>query len=76
METGLERLSIDLRKRIIETSSKAKIPHLGSCLSCIDLLIYLYWKELRIDPGDPNNPNRDRFILSKGHGAPALFRFS
>ena len=74
METGLERLSIDLRKRIIETSSKAKIPHLGSCLSCIDLLIYLYWKELRIDPGDPNNPNRDRFILSKGHGAPALFQ--
>ncbi len=74
MDSELIRLSVDLRKRIIETSSKAKIPHLGSCLSCIDLLIYLYWKELRINPNDPNNPNRDRFILSKGHGAPALFQ--
>ena len=70
----LEAISKLLRKRIINTSHKAKIPHLGSCLSCIDLLVYLYWKELNINPRDPNNKLRDRFILSKGHGAPALFQ--
>tara|TARA_B100001248_G_C27349422_1_gene440530 strand:- start:487 stop:1296 length:810 start_codon:yes stop_codon:yes gene_type:complete len=74
MKSDLISLSINLRKRIIETSSKAKIPHLGSCLSCIDLLIYLYWEELEIDTNNPNNKDRDRFILSKGHGAPALFQ--
>lgn len=70
----LDLLSKKLRKRIIETSFKAKIPHLGSCLSCIDLLVYLYWMEMKIDPSKPNDPYRDRFVLSKGHGAPALFQ--
>ena len=64
----------ELRKRIINTSSKAKIPHLGSCLSCVDLLVFLYWSVLDIDPQNPSDLNRDRFILSKGHGAPALFQ--
>ena len=71
---NLKDIALRLRKRIIETSSKSKIPHLGSCLSCIDLLVYLYWIELNIDPVKPNKSNRDRFILSKGHGAPALFQ--
>ena len=74
MNLNLKDIALRLRKRIIETSSKSKIPHLGSCLSCIDLLVYLYWNELNIDPEKPNNSNRDRFILSKGHGAPALFQ--
>ncbi len=74
MNLNLKDIALKLRKRIIETSSKSKIPHLGSCLSCIDLLVYLYWNELNIDPEKPNNFNRDRFILSKGHGAPALFQ--
>ena len=63
-----------IRKRTIETSSGAKIPHLGSCLSCVELLVALYWQELKIDPQSANDPNRDRFILSKGHGAPVLFQ--
>ena len=67
-------ISTELRKRIIKTSFEAKIPHVGSCLSCIELLVFLYWRELNIDPSNSEAINRDRFILSKGHGAPALFQ--
>ena len=70
----LKEISNKLRKRIIETGANSKIPHIGSCLSCIDLLVYIYWNELEIDPLEPNDVNRDRFLLSKGHGAPALFQ--
>ena len=63
-----------LRSRIIETSSLSGSPHLGSCLSCVDLLVALYFNELKIDPSNPRDPLRDRFILSKGHGVPALFQ--
>jgi len=63
-----------LRARIIENSHKTGTPHLGSCLSCVDVLAALYFAVLRVDPAAPRNPGRDRFILSKGHGAPALFQ--
>lgn len=63
-----------LRARIIETSHKSGTPHLGSCLSCVDILLTLYFAALRIDPAAPRAVTRDRFILSKGHGAPALFQ--
>jgi transketolase len=63
-----------LRSRIIETSSLSGTPHLGSCLSCLDLLVALYFDELKIDTSNPRDPLRDRFILSKGHGVPALFQ--
>ena len=71
---SLEKICKKLRKRVIETSYKAKIPHVGSCLSCMELLVYLYWVEMKIDPANPEDPLRDRFILSKGHGAPVLFQ--
>lgn len=70
----LERRARILRARIVETSHKAGIPHLGSCLSCVDILTALYFSVLQIDASKPNDSNRDRFILSKGHGAPALFQ--
>ncbi len=54
-------------------SHKAKTPHLGSALSCMDLLVAAYWGPLRIDPSHPEDPERDRFILSKGHAASALY---
>jgi transketolase len=63
-----------LRAKIIENSHKASMPHLGSCLSCTDILTALYFNVLNIDPKKPRDPERDRFILSKGHGAPALFQ--
>ena len=74
MTTDFDIISKTLRRKIIETSFRAKIPHIGSCLSCIDLLVYLYWFELNINPLDSKNIHRDRFILSKGHGAPGLFQ--
>jgi len=70
----LQEVALTLRKRVVTTSAKAKIPHLGSCLSCVELLVQLYWQELRIDPLNPTDPDRDRFVLSKGHGAPILFQ--
>jgi transketolase len=69
----LERIAAKLRGEVIELSHRAKTPHLGSSLSCIDLLVALYWDFLRIDPQQPDSPERDRFILSKGHAAPALY---
>lgn len=69
--TGISR---QLRARIIETSHRTGTPHLGSCLSCVDILTTLYFSVLRIEPKVPRWPERDRFILSKGHGAPALFQ--
>ena len=70
----LKEISLYLRKKIIKTSFQAKIPHLGSCLSCLDILVYLYWEELQISLESIDNKKRDRFVLSKGHGAPALFQ--
>ncbi|MBM3515858.1 MAG: transketolase [Alphaproteobacteria bacterium] len=63
-----------LRYRVVRTSHQSGTPHLGSCLSCLDLLVFFYWRILKIDPKAPTDPSRDRFILSKGHGAPALFQ--
>jgi len=70
----LEGIARTIRARIIETSHKTNTPHLGSCLSCVDILVAAYFHVLRIDPGQPRDPGRDRFILSKGHGAAALFQ--
>ena len=47
--------------------------HPGGSMSCMDALTALYFNEMNIDPADPRNPNRDRFVLSKGHCSPALY---
>ena len=73
-KTQLEAVARVIRARIIKTSSRAGVPHLGSCLSCVDVLVALYFHILRLDPEDFSNSKRDRFILSKGHAAPALFQ--
>jgi transketolase len=71
--TDLGLVASKLRANIIETSSRTGTPHLASCLSCVDLLTALYFSVLRIDPARSRDMGRDRFILSKGHGAMALF---
>lgn len=71
---ALRKLAAQLRARIIETSARTGTPHLGSCLSCADILITLYFNALNINPLEPRSLTRDRFILSKGHAAPALFQ--
>jgi len=70
----LHRVARELRFRTVRTSHLSGTPHLGSCLSCLDLLVYLYWQVLKIDPSNARDERRDRFILSKGHAAPVLFQ--
>jgi len=70
----LEQMARNIRARIVENSHKTQTPHLGSCLSCVDILVAAYFAVLRIDPDKPADEDRDRFILSKGHAAPALFQ--
>jgi transketolase len=70
----LDQVARLIRARIVETSHRSGTPHLGSCLSCVDILVAAYFSALRLDPAAPRDPARDRFILSKGHGAPALFQ--
>jgi transketolase len=62
-----------LRIKVIEMSNKARTPHLGSSLSCVDIVVAAYWGGLNIDPSLANDPGRDRFILSKGHAATTLY---
>lgn len=62
-----------IRSLVISMSYMAKAPHLGSSLSCVDLLAVLYKAILKIDPENPFDTNRDRFILSKGHAATTLY---
>ena len=69
----LTGIAATLRARIIETSSRTGTPHLGSCLSCVDILTALYFSVLNIDTSNPRAADRDRCILSKGHGAMGLF---
>lgn len=75
MTEKLENIAAELRRRIVEYSHHTKTPHLGSCLSCVDIMTALYFDVMNVDPKNPKDPNRDRFILSKGHAAPALFQF-
>jgi len=69
----LAAIAARIRARVVEMSHAAGTPHLGSSLSCIDMLVAAYWGALRIEPRAPLDPDRDRFILSKGHAATALY---
>lgn len=62
-----------IRKGIIEGVYNAKSGHPGGSLSIADLLTYLYFEKMNVNSSDPEDPNRDRFVLSKGHCAPALY---
>ncbi len=63
----------EVRKGIIVGTHAAKSGHPGGSLSAADVFTYLYFEEMNIDPKDPKNPDRDRFVLSKGHTAPGLY---
>jgi transketolase len=71
--TDLDLIARRLRFKLIEMSHAAGTPHLGSALSCVDILVAAYWNILKIDSTRPHDPLRDRFILSKGHAASALY---
>lgn len=63
----------DIRKDIVMMVHTAKSGHIGGSLSAADLLTYLYFEEMNIDPNHPDMPNRDRFVMSKGHATPLFY---
>ena len=74
--TTVQRLSAvaqTLRAHAVRMVHRSRASHLGSCLSIADILACLYWNSLRIDPERPDLPERDRFILSKGHAAAIVY---
>ena len=72
-ELILKRLANDVRMGIIEAVYNAGSGHPGGSLSIADILTYLYFEEMNVDPQKPDMENRDRFVLSKGHTAPGLY---
>lgn len=65
--------ALNTRRLILSTSAKAGSVHIASALSPIDILTVLYFDAMKVDPKNPNDSNRDRFILSKGHGGLGLY---
>jgi transketolase len=70
---ALRRIANEGRKGIITGVHAAKAGHPGGSLSAAEIFTFLYFEEMNIDPADPKNPDRDRFVLSKGHTAPGLY---
>lgn len=69
----LQKMANEVRKGIIMSVHSAKAGHPGGSLSAADLFTYLYFEEMHIDPKNPKDPDRDRFVLSKGHTAPGYY---
>ena len=69
----LMKTANEIRKGIVTAVHSAKAGHPGGSLSAADIFTYLYFEEMNIDPKDPKKPDRDRFVLSKGHTAPGLY---
>ena len=69
----LQKIANEVRKGIVTAVHAAKAGHPGGSLSAADIFTYLYFEEMNVDPKDPKNPDRDRFVLSKGHTAPGLY---
>ena len=69
----LQSVAKKIRVGIIESTHAAKSGHPGGSLSITDVMTYLYFSEMNIDPKNPSDPCRDRFVMSKGHCAPALY---
>ena len=72
-EIELKQIAIQIRKDVLRTIKAGGAGHIGGALSCTDILTVLYFKILRVDPQNPNWPERDRFILSAGHKCLALY---
>ncbi len=70
---SLQAAAARIRMRVIEGTHAAKSGHPGGSLSCSDFLAYLYLREMNVNPAEPRWADRDRFVLSKGHCAPALY---
>lgn len=78
MKTGddishYENISKNVRKNILEIIYKTQSPHIGPSFSIVEILVALYFRFLNLSPAKPSCPDRNRFILSKGHACPALY---
>ncbi len=69
----LQEISKLIRKDIVTMLTESASGHPGGSLSIADIMSVLFFNEMNIDPKNPKNPDRDRFVLSKGHAAPALY---
>ena len=69
----LSKIANEVRKGVIKSTHSAKSGHPGGSLSVADIMTYLYFEEMNVDPKNPQWADRDRFVLSKGHVAPALY---
>lgn len=69
----LARVANEVRRGIVTGVHAAKAGHPGGSLSVADILTYLYFEDMNVDPADPHKADRDRLVLSKGHAAPALY---
>src|SRR5437899_3658828 len=70
---SLRNIAAQLRIDSVRSTSEAGSGHPTSCMSAADIVAALFFSEMRFDPQDPQNPDNDRFILSKGHAAPVLY---
>ena len=69
----LKKIANEVRKGIVTAVHSAKAGHPGGSLSAADIYTYLYFEEMNVDPKNPDAPDRDRFVLSKGHTAPGYY---
>lgn len=71
--TKLKKVALEVRKNILQISHDSQVGHVGSAFSIVEILVALYFDILKLNPHRLNSLTRDRFILSKGHAAPALY---
>ena len=69
----LAKTANQVRKGIVSSVHSAKAGHPGGSLSAADIYTFLYFEEMNVDPKNPKDPDRDRFVLSKGHTAPGYY---
>ncbi len=69
----LQKHALEVRKGIVSSTHAAGAGHPGGALSSTEVMTYLYFEEMNVDPNDPKKPDRDRFVLSKGHSAPGYY---
>lgn len=70
---NIQTLCTEIRKDIVKMITESKSGHPGGSLSAVEILATLYFHEMNVDSNNPKNPDRDRFVLSKGHSAPVLY---
>ena len=73
LERQLKIIARDVRRRLVRMIYEAHGGHIGGSLSSVDILVALYFGVMRFDPLQPRDPNRDRFILSKGHSVEGFY---